>query len=155
MSGCVYIKGAMPANPLPQAILLVKAGRHAEARELLERLLQADPRDVAAWMWYAETWPALPQKLQVLQACARHNPDHPLAVRALAALRAQQPASPELAPPPPSVRPRLAGRRGAGLWPIIIVLAVLASALLIVWLWRAKPASTEQPPDKTFVIHFR
>jgi ferric-dicitrate binding protein FerR (iron transport regulator) len=137
----------MSANPLQQAIQLIKAGRRAEARALLEPLLQADPHEVAAWMWYVETWPTLPQKLQVLQACARHNPDHPLAVRALAGLRAQQPSPPEPAPPPASVRPRPVGRRGVGLWPIIIALAVLAAALLVVWLWRAKPASAEQPPD--------
>jgi hypothetical protein len=28
-------------------------------------------------------------------------------------------------------------------------------AQTVVWLWRAQPASLEQPPDMTFVIHFR
>lgn len=136
MRGCVYIKGDMPANPLPQAIHLVKAGRHAEARELLEQWLQSDPHDVAAWMWYVETWPALPHKLQALEACARHNPDHPLVARALAALQSQQPRPPGPAPPTPMLHPRPAHQRSMGLWLVIIALALLASALLVVWVLR-------------------
>jgi hypothetical protein len=84
----------MPGT-LQEAIALVKQGQKREARQVLEALMRANPSDVNAWFWYAETIDSLEQRIRVLEMCLKANPGHPQAEKALAVLRAQ------LAPPEP------------------------------------------------------
>src|SRR3990172_11746531 len=84
----------MSASPLSQAIELIKAEKKAEAQKLLEPLLEAEPRNVTAWMWYVDTWPTPEQKIKALELCLQYNPDNALVKRALATLQAQQPSAP-------------------------------------------------------------
>jgi len=141
----------MSASPLSQAIELIKAEKKAEAQKLLEPLLEAEPRNVTAWLWYVETWPAPGQKIQALELCLQYNPDNALVKRALATLQAQQPAAPSASisepqpqtPAPagepahsPTPQPGPSGhsrRLGLGLWPVIGLLALLASCLIAIW----------------------
>jgi hypothetical protein len=141
------------ATPLSRAIQLIKAGKRAEAQKLLEPLLEAEPRNVTAWLWYVDTWPTPEQKIEALETCLQYNPGDPLATRALASFRAQPPpAPPEDIPAPqpqtpapaseadhrPSVQPATGEaaprrRQGFGLWPVIILLAILAACLTAIW----------------------
>lgn len=82
---------------LQQAIGLIKAGRKDEARPVLQSLIQANPKNVTAWLWYVEACPTQAERLKVLETCARFNPGHPQVERALEVLR--------LAPLPPVVSP--------------------------------------------------
>lgn len=76
---------------LQQAIGLIRAGRKGEARPLLQRLIQAEPRNVPAWLWYVETCQTQAERLKALEACARFNPGHPQVEKALAVLQSARP----------------------------------------------------------------
>jgi hypothetical protein len=141
------------ATPLSRAIQLIKAGQRAEAQKLLEPILQAEPRNVTAWMWYVDTWPTPEQKIEALELCLQYNPGNALVKRALATLQAQQPSAPSASIPTPQTQspiptgepapqpseqstpgPATQRRRpGFGLWPVIILLAILAACLLTIW----------------------
>jgi len=142
----------MSADTLSRAIELIQAEKRAEAQILLEPLLEAEPRNITGWLWYVETWPAPAQKIKGLELCLQYNPDNALVKRALATLRAQQPSAPlaSVAEPQPQT-PAPAGepahsptpqpgpsgrsrRQGLGLWPVIVLLAVLAACLIAIWL---------------------
>ena len=41
---------------LNQAVAWIKSGQKLEAQRLLQSILQADPKNEIAWMWYVETW---------------------------------------------------------------------------------------------------
>ncbi len=131
---------------LNHAIQLVKAGKAAEAQQLLEPLLKADPRNITAWMWYVETWPTVPQKIKALELCRQYNPDDELARRALSAFEAQLPhedsahgpgSIPEArshAPAEAPARPPAQGRKPEWeLWLFIGALAAVAVCLVVVW----------------------
>jgi len=59
-----------------QAVLLIKAGRKAEAQKLLKVLLERDLNNIHAWVWYVETLPTVQQKIRALEMCSRYNPDN-------------------------------------------------------------------------------
>ena len=61
---------------LQNAIELVRGGKIEEGRGLLEFILKADPTNIPAWFWYVETWPTTSQRIQVLEACLRCNPNN-------------------------------------------------------------------------------
>jgi hypothetical protein len=75
---------------LGNAIELVKAEKKAEAQKLLEPYIEANPQDVIAWLWEAETWPSTEKKIKVLEMCLEHNPDNQKIRQALAALNVQK-----------------------------------------------------------------
>lgn len=76
----------MADDRLQSAIRLVQKGETSEARRELERIIRADPCDVPAWLWYAETWTSSEQRVQILEACQRVNPVDIKVRQALAAL---------------------------------------------------------------------
>jgi len=76
----------MADDRLQSAIQLVYGGKTAEARRELGRILKADPCDVPAWLWYAETYTSIEQRIQILEACLRVNPTDARVQQALAAL---------------------------------------------------------------------
>jgi hypothetical protein len=83
------------AGTLQDAIALVRQGQKLEARAILEALLRANPKDVSAWFWYAETLDTLEKRVHVLELCLKANPGNPQAVKALDVLRARlQPPAP-------------------------------------------------------------
>lgn len=85
------------AGTLQDAIALARQGQKLEARAILEALLRANPKDVSAWFWYAETLDTLEKRVHVLELCLKANPGNPQAVKALDALRARlQPPAPAL-----------------------------------------------------------
>jgi predicted esterase len=80
----------MAGDLLQGAIRLVKDGKTTEARQVLEQVIKTDPRDISAWLWYAETWTSTAQRIQVLDACLRVNPANARVQQALSALTSRQ-----------------------------------------------------------------
>jgi predicted esterase len=76
----------MADDRLQSAIRLVHSGETIEARRELERIIKADPCDVPAWFWYAETWSSIEQRIRILEACLRINPSNTRVQQALASL---------------------------------------------------------------------
>jgi predicted Zn-dependent protease len=69
-------------NPLEDAAALIKAGKIAEAQEILHPFIRANPQNVDAWLLETETWNTA-GKLRVLEICLEHNPGNPRAQQAL------------------------------------------------------------------------
>lgn len=114
----------MDSDVIKRASELAVAGRKGEARRLLEPLLRAEPTNIPAWLWYAETFTTDAQRIQVLEMCYRYNPKSTQIKRALAVLRARRargitvppgvPASFEVRTRPnPRVRLRQVGETGS------------------------------------------
>jgi predicted esterase len=80
-------------DDLQQAIALIRGGDKQQAQKLLEGILKADPPNVQAWYWYAETFSSLQQRIRVLEACQRCNPGNPQVQKVLDALRIRQEAT--------------------------------------------------------------
>ena len=88
-----------PSNmDIKQAITLIRQGQNQEAQALLKGLIRANPHDVTAWFWYAETLEAPDERLQLLNACLKQNPGNPQVIEALDMLRSRQPFHPEPLP---------------------------------------------------------
>ena len=64
----------MNTNSLSKAVQLIQAGRQAEARQLLEPFIEANPNHITAWLWYAQTWPTTQQRIRALELCLEYNP---------------------------------------------------------------------------------
>jgi hypothetical protein len=89
---------------LNQAILAVKAGRKAEARRLLESVLDADERNEQAWLWLSGVLDDVEDRTICLENVLTINPDNQVARQGLAALR----ATPETGRPAPPGAPTAA-----------------------------------------------
>jgi len=64
----------MADDRLQNAIRLAQSGKTTEARWELGQILKADPSNVPAWFWYAETYTSIEQRIQILEACLLVNP---------------------------------------------------------------------------------
>ncbi len=84
----------MANDTLTEAITLIKAGKKAEARKLLEPFIEANPHNIQAWIWEAETWPTAQGKIKVLELCLQHNPENGMIRQALATAKLQVPSKP-------------------------------------------------------------
>jgi len=89
---------------LNQAILAVKAGRKAEARRLLESVLNADERNEQAWLWLSGVLDDVEDRTICLENVLTINPGNQAARQGLAALR----ATPETGRPAPPGAPTAA-----------------------------------------------
>ena len=65
----------MSDDPLNEAIQLIKAGKKDDAKRILEPFIRANPHNIQAWLWEAETRETLPGKIKILELCLRFNPD--------------------------------------------------------------------------------
>ena len=91
---------------LKQAIAAAKAGRKAEARRLLEAVLDADERNEQAWLWLGEVVESEEERLICLENVLVINPDNQTARQGLAFLRGTA------AVPPPSSSERFTAAGG-------------------------------------------
>jgi hypothetical protein len=73
---------------LNQAIVAAKSGRKAEARRLLEAVLDADERNERAWLWLSDVVESDEERFVCLENVLTINPDNEVAHKGLAALRA-------------------------------------------------------------------
>jgi len=66
----------MTKGLLDMAIKLCKSGEKDTARELLQVLSSEDPHNESAWMWYAETFPTIEERIQILGEFLQQNNDN-------------------------------------------------------------------------------
>ncbi|MDP1545269.1 MAG: type VI secretion system-associated protein TagO [Anaerolineales bacterium] len=59
-----------------ECIALIKNGKKAEARQILQSILQSDLHNLKGWYWYVETFDTPEQKVKALRLCLRYNPDN-------------------------------------------------------------------------------
>ena len=78
---------------LNRAIVAAKAGRNAEARQLLEAVLDADERNERAWLWLSGVVDNDEERAICLENVLSINPDNQAARRGLAMLRAARAAA--------------------------------------------------------------
>ena len=122
----------MTTDPLNDAIPLMKAGKKAEAHQILESLIGANPHNVPAWHWDAGTSPTTEGRIQVLELCLQQNPGNNQVIEASTGLKTQlakdglpAPQSQVVQPaPPPALTasdfvPVLQGFNGDYLWQIL------------------------------------
>jgi hypothetical protein len=82
----------MSADSLRQAILLIKSGKKSEAQCLLKSVIQAEPRNEGAWLWYVDTLSTEAERAETLKWCLVFNPDSSAAKRGLAVFKVIKPA---------------------------------------------------------------
>ena len=87
-------------SSLQQAIAAARAGRKAEARQLLKQILQANPRHEQAWLWMGAVIETDGERVRCLQQALAINPDNAAARKGLAQLQARA-ATPQTAASPP------------------------------------------------------
>jgi hypothetical protein len=80
----------MSEDDLNRAIALNKSGKKIEAREILKKIVQDDPKNDRAWMWLADTFPDNPNRIIVLEGWLKNNPDNQNAQKTLATLKAKE-----------------------------------------------------------------
>ena len=78
---------------LNRAIIAAKAGRNAEARQLLEAVLDADERNERAWLWLSGVVDSDEERTICLENVLSINPTNQAARRGLAMLRAARAAA--------------------------------------------------------------
>jgi len=86
---------------LQQAIVAAKAGRRAEARHLLETVLDADKHNEQAWIWMSSVVDSDEERIICLENVLTINPQNETARKGLAALgvipdEVDAPASPSI-----------------------------------------------------------
>jgi hypothetical protein len=69
-----------------RAILLSKAGKKEEARQVLNEVLRQEPRNEVAWLWYVDTFLKREERIIALKRLLQVLPNHPLASKALTSL---------------------------------------------------------------------
>ncbi len=60
-------------NPLDEAAAFIRAGKIAEAQEILHPFILDNPQNVDAWLLETQTWNTA-GKIRVLEICLEHNP---------------------------------------------------------------------------------
>jgi hypothetical protein len=75
---------------LHRAIELSKSGKKEDARHLLWTLLQQDPRNESAWIWYIDTFTSEADRIQVLKQFLEIFPNHSNAQKVLISLLQEQ-----------------------------------------------------------------
>ena len=83
---------------LTDGIAAAKAGKRAEARELLLRVVNADENNVRAWLWLSGVVTTLEDREVCLQNVLALDPVNEAAQRGLAKVRAEIEATPEIEP---------------------------------------------------------
>ncbi len=82
----------MDEETLNQAIQLSKSGRTLDARKLLRPLLEVEPENEKAWLWYANSFDTVEEKISVLQNCLFNCPNSKMANDGLRHLMATLPS---------------------------------------------------------------
>jgi predicted esterase len=80
----------MDNNLLKTAIELIRSGQKQSAQNILQPIIKADVHNIPVWFWYVETCSTVEQRIQILEVCAKYNPNNPQVIAALDTLRKQQ-----------------------------------------------------------------
>jgi len=79
----------MDDDTLNQAIELSKAGRNNDARKLLRPLLEVEPENEMAWLWFANSFDTPEERIKALKNCLAYCPGSQLAADGVQALEEQ------------------------------------------------------------------
>lgn len=79
----------MDEDTLNQAIQLSKAGRNSDARKLLRPLLEVEPENELAWLWFANSFDSLEERIKALKNCLAYCPGSQIAADGVQALEEQ------------------------------------------------------------------
>jgi thioredoxin-like negative regulator of GroEL len=82
---------------LNQAIAAAQSGRKAEARRLLEAVLDADERNEQAWLWLSNVVESNEERVICLENMLTINPDNDIARQALTVLQVETASSSQVA----------------------------------------------------------
>jgi hypothetical protein len=74
---------ALPSNLLENAIALFKSGKKIDARQLLNTIIKAEPKNEIAWAWYIDTFPELEQRIELIEQYLKINPESQKAQKGL------------------------------------------------------------------------
>lgn len=133
----------MADDSLEQAIELVLTGKIEVARERLEIIIKNDRTNVAAWHWYAQTWPENADKVRIWQACLRLNPASQQAQQALRDLSVAPEKPVKLAAKAPAISKRRSSLSAWAVWGLMGLLAIVA-----VFSWVLVKNSTPKDPEQ-------
>lgn len=75
------------SNTLQSAIQSIKAGDNESGKHLLGQVIQADPKNEMAWLWWTQVVDSDEERLICLRKVLDINPNNELAKRGLAALQ--------------------------------------------------------------------
>lgn len=92
---------------LQEGIVAAKAGERAQARELLQRVVEADERNARAWLWLSGVVTTLEDREVCLENVLALEPDNARARQGLEWVREQMAATPQIEPESPL--PRVSG----------------------------------------------
>lgn len=76
-----------------ECIALIKNGKKAEARQILQSILQSDLHNLKGWYWYVETFDTPEQRVKALRLCLKYNPDNQKVKDAIQTLEKSNPQS--------------------------------------------------------------
>ena len=79
----------MDEETLNQAIELSKMGRSVDARKLLRPLLEVEPENEKAWLWYANSFDLVEDKIKALRNCLHYCPNSKMAFEGVRQLQSQ------------------------------------------------------------------
>ncbi len=79
----------MSEKQLNEAIQLIRSGQKAQARNILEPYIRANPHAIQAWLWEAESQEMIEGKVRILEMCLRYNPENPQILKGLEILKSQ------------------------------------------------------------------
>jgi hypothetical protein len=79
----------MDEETLNQAIQLSKQGRAVDARKLLRPLLEVEPENEKAWLWYANSFDTVEDKMKALRNCLHYCPNSKMAFEGVRQLQSQ------------------------------------------------------------------
>jgi hypothetical protein len=66
---------------------LIENGYVEAAQSALEKILEANPRDMQAWTLYVKSWNSIDKQIKALELCQKHNPTNSKVQQALTNLR--------------------------------------------------------------------
>lgn len=78
-------------DTLTVAIAAARSGKLAVAEKLLRKVLDDDPGNLAAWVWYSDVTTNLPERIRALERAIALRPDDPLLQGRIEALRREMP----------------------------------------------------------------
>ena len=97
----------MPNNNhlLSNAILLSRQGKKLDARLVLEKILESDPTNQIAWLWYADALDSPPQRLRTLERALQAHPEMDQVQKACSTIRSRLPVEAATIPPHSPLKP--------------------------------------------------
>ena len=123
------------SDNLQQAIAAIKAGDKETGQQLLMKVIKADPKNEAAWLWMASTLDDPQEKKECLQKVLQINPKNATANKALTQLEPPQPIElprfADISPKPAQEAAPSTDPAGSRLWRLSLLVLGGVAVLLV------------------------